>query len=48
MPAINGRAQPALIDQKSRATDARIPAHLLVHRNLHLGSFREFDAANRF
>ena len=45
---VGGGAEPALIDQEARATDASVPAHLLVDRNLHLGALREFHAANRF
>src|SRR5689334_887047 len=46
--SVNGRSEPALVDQDARATDARVPAHLLVHCDLHLGSLGEFDAAHRF
>ena len=46
--AVCGRSEPAVIDQKASATDAGIPAHLLVNRDFHLCTFREFDTSNCF
>ena len=41
-------SEPTIVDQQTSATNACVPTHLLVDRNLYLGTLREFHAADCF
>ena len=44
---VGGCAQPTVVHQEASATDAGVPAHLLIHGDLHLCAFCQFNAADR-
>ena len=42
---VGGNAEPTVVHQELGTANARIPAHLLVHREFHFRFFGEFHAA---